>query len=166
MRGTIAMAKVQNNPNSATSQFFFNLADNNSNTVANLDAQNGGFTVFGKIDDESMAVIDAVAGYDVFDLTAASNSAALSDVPLKDYSLTDATSGIIPGADNFIIINSATVTDAATDTASGLNIVANPNYNANPTNPGTGSSSSGGGGSLGAACVALLGLMGLRRRRV
>ena len=43
--GTIAMAKVGSNPNSATSQFFFNLADNSSN----LDNQNGGFTVFGEI---------------------------------------------------------------------------------------------------------------------
>lgn len=42
--GTIAMAKSPDNPNSATSQFFFNLADN----ASNLDYQNGGFTVFGK----------------------------------------------------------------------------------------------------------------------
>ena len=164
VRATIAMAKVSGNVNSATSQFFFNLVDNS----ANLDAQNGGFTVFGHIDDESMTVIDTIASYDRFDLSVASNSAALGEVPLKDYSLTDATAGVVPGDDNFIIINSATVTDAATDTASGLTIVANPNYNPNPTNPGSGSGSgsSGGGGSLGAACVALLGLMGLRRRRV
>ncbi|MDQ6632581.1 MAG: peptidylprolyl isomerase [Verrucomicrobiota bacterium] len=43
--GTIAMAKQPNNPNSASSQWFFNLADNS----ANLDFQNGGFTVFGRI---------------------------------------------------------------------------------------------------------------------
>jgi len=43
--GTIAMAKVGNDPNSATSEFFFNLADNS----ANLDHQNEGFTVFGKL---------------------------------------------------------------------------------------------------------------------
>ncbi len=42
--GTIAMAKVGNDPNSATSQWFVNLGDNS----ANLDNQNGGFTVFGK----------------------------------------------------------------------------------------------------------------------
>ena len=42
--GTIAMAKVGSDPNSATSQFFFNLTNN----AANLDNQNGGFTVFGK----------------------------------------------------------------------------------------------------------------------
>ena len=43
--GTIAMAKSPGNPNSATCQFFLNLADNS----ANLDNQNGGFTVFGRV---------------------------------------------------------------------------------------------------------------------
>ena len=44
--GTIAMAKTSD-PNSATSQFFFNLADNSSS----LDSTNnsGGFTVFGRV---------------------------------------------------------------------------------------------------------------------
>lgn len=43
--GTIAMAKSDGNPNSASSQWFFNLANNS----ANLDNQNGGFTVFGHV---------------------------------------------------------------------------------------------------------------------
>jgi cyclophilin family peptidyl-prolyl cis-trans isomerase len=43
--GTLAMALVSGEPNSATSAFFFNLADNSTN----LDNQNGGFTVFGRI---------------------------------------------------------------------------------------------------------------------
>ena len=39
------MAKLDGNPNSATSQWFFNLANNSTN----LDNQNGGFTVFGHV---------------------------------------------------------------------------------------------------------------------
>ncbi len=42
--GTIAMAKLGTGPNTATCQWFFNLANNSS-----LDTQNGGFTVFGKL---------------------------------------------------------------------------------------------------------------------
>jgi cyclophilin family peptidyl-prolyl cis-trans isomerase len=56
-RGTIAMAKLGGDPNSATSQWFINLADNS----ANLDNQNGGFTVFGEVTTSSMAVVDAIA---------------------------------------------------------------------------------------------------------
>ncbi|MEE2673622.1 MAG: peptidylprolyl isomerase, partial [Myxococcota bacterium] len=43
--GTIAMAKLSGDPDSATSQWFVNLADNS----ANLDTQNDGFTVFGRV---------------------------------------------------------------------------------------------------------------------
>ncbi len=57
VRGTIAMAKLGSDPNSATSQWFINLADN----ASNLDNQNGGFTVFGEVSAGSMAVVDAIA---------------------------------------------------------------------------------------------------------
>jgi cyclophilin family peptidyl-prolyl cis-trans isomerase len=43
--GTIAMAKRGDHPDSASSQWFFNLGDNSGN----LDQQNGGFTVFGRV---------------------------------------------------------------------------------------------------------------------
>jgi cyclophilin family peptidyl-prolyl cis-trans isomerase len=57
VRGTIAMAKVGDDPDSATSQWFFNLADNS----ANLDNQNGGFTVFAQVLNQGMAVVDSIA---------------------------------------------------------------------------------------------------------
>jgi len=57
VRGTIAMAKLPTGPDTATSEWFFNLADNSSN----LDTQNGGFTVFGKAIGNSMRVVDSIA---------------------------------------------------------------------------------------------------------
>jgi len=45
VEGTIAMAKVGGNPDSATSEWFINIADNS----CNLDLQNSGFTVFGQV---------------------------------------------------------------------------------------------------------------------
>jgi cyclophilin family peptidyl-prolyl cis-trans isomerase len=56
LRGTLAMAKLGNDPDSATCQFFFNLADNSGN----LDNQNGGFTVFANVI-EGLDVVDAIA---------------------------------------------------------------------------------------------------------
>jgi len=55
-RGTLAMAKLGNQPDSATSEWFINVADNSGN----LDNQNGGFTVFARVIGDGMAVVDAI----------------------------------------------------------------------------------------------------------
>jgi cyclophilin family peptidyl-prolyl cis-trans isomerase len=66
VRGTIAMAKLGGNPNSATSQWFVNLADNSNN----LDNTNGGFTVFGQVlgmwtgsMEVPRSTVDVIAGF-------------------------------------------------------------------------------------------------------
>jgi cyclophilin family peptidyl-prolyl cis-trans isomerase len=60
---TIAMAKLGGDPDSATSQFFFNLGNN----AANLNSQNGGFTVFGRVI-KGWEVVQSIAGFETRDL--------------------------------------------------------------------------------------------------
>jgi cyclophilin family peptidyl-prolyl cis-trans isomerase len=89
LRGTVAMAKLGGDPNSATSQWFFNLNNNSSN----LDNQNGGFTVFARVVGEGMTLIDAFAGverrnlnafYDPSYNPAFPNNGPFTDVPLAN----------------------------------------------------------------------------------
>lgn len=54
--GTVAMAKLDGQPDSATSQWFVNLGDN-----LGLDSSNGGFTVFGRVRGHGVAVARAIA---------------------------------------------------------------------------------------------------------
>ena len=75
-RGTIAMAKLGGDPNSATNEWFINLSDNSSN----LDVQNGGFTVFGKVIGDGMNIVDSIAALQTYTV------AGLSGFPLNNYS--------------------------------------------------------------------------------
>jgi cyclophilin family peptidyl-prolyl cis-trans isomerase len=94
-RGTLAFAKAPNNPDSATNQFFFNRGDNS----ANLDGQNGGFTVFAQTANaNSLAVLDAINQLETVVLhnTLTGNGALpdfnatdVSDVPVNDKSKYD-----------------------------------------------------------------------------
>jgi cyclophilin family peptidyl-prolyl cis-trans isomerase len=118
VRGTIAMAKVPDQPNSATSQWFINLVDNNLiDTTYNLDVQNGGFTVFGQIIGDGMDLIDQMsqfrcAGYPLVNTTVDQcDEIRDNDAPLSN--------------DQLITINSVIVIDSNTDTAIDLNPVEN-----------------------------------------
>ena len=82
-RGTIAMARTSD-LNSATSQFFVNVVDNNTG-ANNLDVAGGGYAVFGKV----------VSGMDVVDLIKAVPTQSVNgfgtDVPVVPITITSAT---------------------------------------------------------------------------
>jgi cyclophilin family peptidyl-prolyl cis-trans isomerase len=101
---TIAMAKSPNDPNSATSQFFINLGNN----ASNLDTQNGGFTVFGKLQGAvDQAIVSSIASITPVDKGSGDPNDPFASFPLKNYSgsnfPTDAT------ASNFVLVNDVVI---------------------------------------------------------
>lgn len=140
VRGSIAMAKIGGNVNSATNQWFFNLVNN----AANLDNQNGGFTVFGEVTDGGMAILDQIAAVQKYD-----KSGAFTSIPLDSY---DGTS--VPDNSNLIVITSVQIIDAEVDTATGLNPALSTAPA--PTPPAQPDSSGGGGAFLTGLFMVLL----------
>ncbi|MEM9753958.1 MAG: peptidylprolyl isomerase [Planctomycetota bacterium] len=75
LTGTLAYAKLGGDPNSATSGWFFSVGDNS----ANLDFQNGGFTVFGSVVGDGLDVIDDLAA-----LSLVNAGGAFTTLPVLD----------------------------------------------------------------------------------
>jgi cyclophilin family peptidyl-prolyl cis-trans isomerase len=81
--GTLAMAKIAGYPDSAANAFFFNLADNSTN----LDYENGGYTVFGRVISGSnvLQYFNTLSKPDkgIFDSTTVSTNQTLTSVPVN-----------------------------------------------------------------------------------
>lgn len=152
VRGTIAMAKVANNENSATSQWFVNLSDN-SGGAPKLDSQNGGFTVFGEVI-EGMDNIDAIAGL-----------ALCTEIPTPGLTAEQcADSSFVPGDENFVTIISVTITDSTINSANSLTPVKNTSLPVTPPVTPEPPKSDSSGGSLAWFSLFFTGLVALRRR--
>ena len=95
LRGTVAMAKLGNDPDSATNQWFINLADN----AANLDNQNGGFTVFGTVT-SGMAIADAIANLGIINA-----GGVFNNLPIRN---TSSLSNPVVWDDHLVLITKAT----------------------------------------------------------
>lgn len=127
VRGTVAMAKLGGDPNSATNQWFVNL----NNNGGNLDGQNGGFTVFGVVT-QGMDVVDALAGYTLMVVPSSVDPdtnyvypSPLGELPLTGYTQENFTDNVIPNNTNLAYVTSISVDDSTVDTASGLDLIIN-----------------------------------------
>ena len=82
--GTLSMAKLGGQPDSATNEWFVNLADN----AQNLDFQNGGFTSFARILGNGMEVFEAIASLPqgTFGVSVDGISRTFSNWPLQQVS--------------------------------------------------------------------------------
>lgn len=144
VKGTIAMAKLASDPNSATDQWFFNLTDNSSN----LDVQNSGFTVFGQVTGDGMTVINNIAGLSL-----------CQDIPMVNYSAQNCTDQSIPGLENFVVITQITIVDSSSSTETSVTKPKNTLIN---KSSGSGSNG-GGGGSFGWLALLLIPLSFMRK---
>ena len=150
LRGTIAMAKLGSDANSATNQWFFNLANNS----ANLDKQNGGFTVFGQVTGNGMAIVDAIAALSRFNM-----GGAFDSIPLRNYTATDNTNKVPVTGDHFMLIQNIVILNADPDTAASLNPTKNTLINEKEKDDG-------GSGSMGLISLLMLSLLALGRKRL
>jgi len=84
MRGTVGLAKLGTAANSGSSEFYVNLDDVNA---GNLDKQNSGFTVFGRIPEAGLETIQAIHDLPTGDYSISGfASSTFTDVPMDAVS--------------------------------------------------------------------------------
>jgi cyclophilin family peptidyl-prolyl cis-trans isomerase len=104
-RGTIAMAKLGGQPDSATSQFFFNLSDNE-----HLNSDNGGYTVFGEVKGSGMTVVNTMASTSTY-----LADKYYADTSFKELPLYNLNADNIVRPNDFVKIENVDVVTASTD---------------------------------------------------
>lgn len=102
LRGTLAMAKLPTDPNSATSEWFVNLVDNTG-----LDTNNGGFTVFGEVVLNGMEVVDCIAALPIFRY----QMNIFGEYDFPEIPIVDFIPQVAVNASNFITVKQAYVTE-------------------------------------------------------
>ena len=114
------MAKPANNPNGASSGWFFNVANNSSN----LDNQNGGFTVFGTVI-AGMDVVDAMNALPTNSSTVASSQPILINLDGQNFNFFDVpylnSLPLLLEEDDAVMLQSVTELDPPLVLNSGLN---------------------------------------------
>lgn len=146
LRGTIAMAKLGSDANSATNQWFINLSNNNA---SNLDKQNGGFTVFGQVTGNGMAILDAIAALNRFTMN------TLQGFPLRNYNEQDNKNNVAITDAHLVLIQNIVVLNADPDTAASLSPTKNTLINEKEDD---------GSGSMGLFSLLMLGVLALTRK--
>lgn len=147
LRGTIAMAKLGSDANSATNQWFISLADNS----ANLDKQNGGFAVFGQVTGNGMAVVDTIAAVNRFTI------GDFAGFPLRNYSTQDNKDNVPITDSHLVMIQNIIILNGDPGTADSLT----PAKNTLITQK---DKSGGGSGSTGLFSLLMLGLLAFGRK--
>ncbi|MDT0602425.1 peptidylprolyl isomerase [Thalassotalea castellviae] len=152
VKATIAMAKQGGVVNSATSQWFINL-ENNSTSGAQLDTQNGGFSVFGEVIEDGMDVVNLIAAVERCN----TGYSGFQELPMPDYAEQCSDTSAVPSTENFVTIYQVVIFDATVSTDSGLSSIKNTSIDSDTDSPNENTSS--GGGSLIWYAIVFLGLI-------
>ena len=129
-RGTVAMALVGTNPNSATTQWFINLT-NNSSILDNTNiAGNPPFAVFARVLGKGLSVVDSIASLPIYNADAPFNELPARGVTngqlnLKVSNLVSMDIGIVRGP-VVVIVGAGTATIVASQSGNSNYVAATP----------------------------------------
>jgi cyclophilin family peptidyl-prolyl cis-trans isomerase len=124
-KGTLAMAQVGSDINSATDQFFFNLVDNSSGSNG-LDSRK--FTVFGQVAGAAdQAALDTLGKTPVLDESKGDPSSPFNTIPLTNYPATGTNFPTDTTAANYLLIKDVAVVNR--DEFLKYSVVSNSNPN-------------------------------------